>query len=235
MVQVTIIRLIGYREWTETLGPDREHIIQRVQAQLHGELINVFSRLNAWAHPLRYDYLFAITNGLNNYELTRIIKKLSEYSPVPLSGGTYADINPRIAEREAFRLVMKASPGESLIGGGDDGYAAIAHIDLIDSTTSTEWTSSYQLYEYVWGVVNQVRLYLAPYGGITLYLGGDNIVSIVKPTINEADLRPLANLINARIGVGIAHSGRTAMKLATEALDSLRSRNDHGVLILRED
>ncbi|WP_367834345.1 GTP cyclohydrolase IIa [Vulcanisaeta sp. JCM 16159] len=45
MVQVTIIRLIGYREWTESLGPDREHIIQRVQSQLHNELINVFSRL----------------------------------------------------------------------------------------------------------------------------------------------------------------------------------------------
>ena len=235
MVQVTIIRLIGYREWTETLGPDREHIIQRVQAKLHGELINEFSRLNAWAHPLRYDYLFAITNGLNNDELTRIIKELSEYSPVPLSSGTYADANPRIAEREAFRLAMKASPGESLIGGGDDGYVAIAHIDLIDSTTSTEWTSSYQLYEYVWGVVNQVRLYLAPYGGITLYLGGDNIVSIVQPTINEEGLKPLANLISARIGVGIARNGRTAMKLATEALDSLRSRNGNGVMILRED
>ncbi len=112
---------------------------------------------------------------------------------------------------------------------------AIAHIDLVDSTTSTEWTSSYQLYEHVWSVVNQVRLYLAPYGGITLYLGGDNIVSIVQPAINENDLKPLANLINARIGVGIARSGRVAMKLATEALDSLRSRNGYGVMMLRED
>ncbi|ADN49749.1 GTP cyclohydrolase IIa [Vulcanisaeta distributa] len=235
MVQVTIIRLIGYREWTETLGPDREHVIQQVQAQLHRELVHVFSRLNAWAHPLRYDYLLAITNGLSNGELTSIIKELSEYSPVPLSSGTYADVNPRVAEREAFRLAMKASPGESLIGGGDDGYVAIAHIDLVDSTTSTEWTSSYQLYEHVWSVVNQVRLYLAPYGGITLYLGGDNIVSIVQPAINENDLKPLANLINARIGVGIARSGRVAMKLATEALDSLRTRNGYGVMMLRED
>ncbi len=128
MVQVTIIRLIGYREWTETLGPpDREHVIQQIQAQLHRELVHVFSRLNAWAHPLRYDYLLAITNGLNNGELTNAIKELSEYSPVPLSSGTYADINPRVAEREAFRLAMKASSGESLIGGGgDDGYVAIA-------------------------------------------------------------------------------------------------------------
>ncbi|GAB6947953.1 GTP cyclohydrolase IIa [Vulcanisaeta sp. JCM 16161] len=235
MVQVTIIRLIGYREWTETLGPDREHIIQRIQAQLHGELVNAFSRFNAWAHPLRYDYLLAITNGLGNDELMKVIKELGEYSPVPLSSGTYADMNPRVAEREAFRLAMRAAPGESLMGGRDDGYVAIAHIDLIDSTTSTEWTSSYQLYEHVWGVVNQVRLYLAPYGGITLYLGGDNIVSIVQPTINDDSLKPLANLINARIGVGIAHSGRIAMKLATEALDILRSRNSHGVMMLRED
>ncbi len=166
MVQVTIIRLIGYREWTESLGPDREHIIQRVQSQLHNELVNVFSRVNAWAHPLRYDYLLAITNGLSNGELTSILRELSNYSPVPLSSGSYADVNPRVAEREAFRLAIKAGPGESLVNGSDDGIVAIAHIDLIDSTSSTAWTSSYQLYEHVWGVVNQVRLYLAPpYGG----------------------------------------------------------------------
>ncbi len=235
MVQVTIIRLIGYKEWTESLGPDREHIIQGVQARLHGGLVDAFSGLNAWAHPLRYDYLLAITNGLGNEEITRVVRRLSEYSPVPLSSGTYANANPRIAEREAFRLAIRAGPGESLMGGSDDGYVAIAHIDLVDSTTSTEWTSSYQLYEHVWGVVDQVRLYLSPHGGITLYLGGDNIVSIIPPTINEDELKPLANLINARIGVGAARSGRTAMRLATEALDILRSRNDHGVLMLRED
>jgi GTP cyclohydrolase IIa len=235
LVQVTIIRLIGYREWTESLGPDREHIIQRVQAQLHRELVEAFSKLNAWAHPLRYDYLLAITNGLGNDELIRIIKGLADYSPVPLSSGTYADVNPRVAEKEAFRLAIKAGPGVSLMGDFDDGPVAIAHIDLIDSTSSTEWTSSYQLYEHVWGVVNQVRLHLAQYGGITLYLGGDNIVSIIQPTINEDDLKPLANLVNSRIGIGIASSGRAAMKLATEALDMLRSRNNHGVLMLRED
>ena len=235
MVQVTIIRLIGYREWTEGLGPDREHVIQRAQAQLHRELVEAFSKLNAWAHPLRYDYMLAITNGLDNVELIRIIKGLGDYSPVPLSSGTHSDISPRVAEKEAFRLAIKARPGESLVGDVDDGSVAMAHIDLIDSTSSTEWTSSYQLYEHVWSVVNQVRLYLAPYGGVTLYLGGDNIVSIIQPMVNEDDLKPLANLINARIGVGISGSGRAAMKLATEALDMLRSRNGHGVLILKDD
>ncbi|GGI82706.1 GTP cyclohydrolase IIa [Vulcanisaeta souniana] len=234
MVQVTIIRLIGYREWTETLGSDREHVIQGIQAQLHRELVNGFSKVNAWAHPLRYDYLFAITNGVNREGLMSVIKDLGEYSPVPLSSGTYASDNPRIAEKEAFKLAMKAGPWGSLIGGVDDGLVAMAHIDLVDSTSSTEWTSSYQLYEHVWNVINQVRLYLAPYGGITLYLGGDNMISIVTPTIREEDLRPLSELINARVGVGIASNGRTAMKLATEALDSLRQQGKYGVLMLME-
>ncbi len=234
LVQVTIIRLIGYREWTETLGPDREHIIQGIQAQLHRELINEFSKANAWAHPLRYDYLFAITNGMNKEELMNIVKNLGEYSPVPLSSGTYADANPRVAEKEAFKLAIRAGPWESLIGGVNDDLVAMAHIDLVDSTSSTEWTSSYQLYEHIWNVINQVRLYLAPYGGITLYLGGDNIISIVTPTIREKDLSPLSELINARVGVGIASNGRRAMKLATEALDSLRQQGKYGVLVLIE-
>ncbi|MGC8543008.1 MAG: GTP cyclohydrolase IIa [Vulcanisaeta sp.] len=235
MVQITIIRLIGYREWTESLGPDREHVIQRVQSKIHGELVDAFSRRDAWAHPFRYDYLLAITNGIDRDELINVIKELGNFSPVPLSSGTYANENPRIAEREAFRLTLRAGPWKSLVGSVDGGPVAIAHIDLIDSTSSTEDTSSYQLYEHVWNVVNQVRLYLAPYGGLTLYLGGDNIVSIIPPTIKEEDLRPLTNLVNVRIGVGIASRGRTAMKLATEALDELRLRNEDGVLILRED
>lgn len=77
LVQVTIIRLIGYREWTETLGSDREHVIQGIQAQLHRELVNGFSKVNAWAHPLRYDYLFAITNGVNREGLMSVIKDLA--------------------------------------------------------------------------------------------------------------------------------------------------------------
>jgi len=235
LVQITIIRLVGYREWTEGLGPDREHVIQSVQARLHERLVNVFSRVNAWAHPFRYDYLLAITNGISENELTGIIKELGDYAPVPLSSGTSAHSEPRMAEREAFKLALKAKPWENLVSNTDDGLVSIAHIDLIDSTTNTEETSSYLLYEHVWNVVNQIRLYLASYGGLTLYLGGDNIVSIIPPSINEGELEPLANLLNVRIGVGIAGRGRVAMKLATEALDELRLRNIRGVLIMSND
>ncbi|MFB6470925.1 MAG: GTP cyclohydrolase IIa [Vulcanisaeta sp. AZ3] len=234
LVQITIIRLIGYREWTESLGYDREHVIQGIQARVHGKLIDIFSKLGAWAHPFRYDYLLAVTNGINAEEIIEAVKALGEVSPVPPSSGTYVHENPRVAEREAFRLALRAGPWESIVDDIDNDPVGIAHIDLMDSTSSTEATSSYLLYEHVWSIVSQVRLYFAVYGGLTLYLGGDNIVSIIPPHIREEDLQPLINLYSVRIGVGIARKGREAMKLATEALDELRNRNSRGVLILRD-
>lgn len=236
LVQITVIRLVGYREWTESLGPDREHVIQSVQARMHSRLVELFSRVDAWAHPFRYDYLLAITNGIGANELAGIVRELGRDLPVPLSSGTYAHEKPSIAEREAFKLALRARPWENLVGNTGNDLVGIAHIDLVNSTANTEETSSYLLYEHVWSVVNQVRLYLAPYGAVTLYLGGDNIVSIIQPVIDEEELRPIARLLNARIGVGIAKRGRTAMKLATEALDELRIRNkQHGALIISED
>ncbi|WP_069807860.1 GTP cyclohydrolase IIa [Vulcanisaeta thermophila] len=223
MVQVTILRLIGYREWTETLGPDREHIIQGVQASLYNRLVSLFSGRNAWAHPFRYDYMFVISNGLRNEEIRELMRELREVSPVPISGGTHSHEEPRVAEQGAFKLSHLAGPW-NVVGdeaGGDD-LVCIAHIDLVNSTLGTIRNSSYWLYERVWSALGLVNNHVTSLGGLTFYLGGDNIVSVIKPIKNTDALMPLAKALNARIGVGIGRTGREAMKLATEALDELR-------------
>ncbi len=229
MVQVVIVRLIGYREWTYALGFDREHLIQIVQARIHERLVEEFSRLNAWAHPFRYDHLIAVTSMLPPSSVKAVLERLRPYSPVPLSAGVYASDDPREAEANATKLAYEARPWEVLHGGHDDGYVCMAHVDLADSRCLTE-KSSYSVYEAIVNMMGVLNESLKRYGALSFYLGGDNIVVILRRSFDEGVLEELAYRYGIRIGVGIARSGRTAMMLATEALDKLRELGRIGVL-----
>ena len=44
MIQITIIKITGYGPWTLTLGSDREHEIQMLQASLYLQIQKLFSR-----------------------------------------------------------------------------------------------------------------------------------------------------------------------------------------------
>nr|AIE92202.1 GTP cyclohydrolase IIA (gch3) [uncultured marine thaumarchaeote AD1000_20_B03] len=44
MIQITIIKITGYGPWTLTLGSDREHEIQMLQASLYLQIQKLFSQ-----------------------------------------------------------------------------------------------------------------------------------------------------------------------------------------------
>ena len=46
MIQITIIKITGYGPWTLTLGSDREHEIQMLQASLYLQIQKLFSEKN---------------------------------------------------------------------------------------------------------------------------------------------------------------------------------------------
>ena len=64
MIQLTIIKINGYGPWTLTLGSDREHKLQMLQASLYKEVQKLFSEKNCIVFLNRSDEFFAITNGL---------------------------------------------------------------------------------------------------------------------------------------------------------------------------
>ena len=108
MVQVTVLRLVGYREWTEGLGPDRERDIQLVQARLHEAIVREFFDRGAFAHPARYDYVVAVTNGLGPGDIESAVTAVSSQCPVPISSGTASRPRPLDAEVRASRLAISA-------------------------------------------------------------------------------------------------------------------------------
>jgi GTP cyclohydrolase IIa len=49
LVQITIIKINDYGPWTLTLGSDREHELQMLQASLYKEIQKLFSEKNCLA------------------------------------------------------------------------------------------------------------------------------------------------------------------------------------------
>ena len=61
-------------------------------------LSKVFSKYNAFAHPLRYDYAISISNNLTYNDYKAILNKLKKATPVPISKGVSSSEKPKIAE-----------------------------------------------------------------------------------------------------------------------------------------
>src|SRR5918999_1775961 len=79
MIQLTIIRIEGYGQWTLTLGSDREAQLQMLQARIYYDVQRLFSERDSIVFFNRFDEYFAITNGLNaddhlhiQHELTKL-------------------------------------------------------------------------------------------------------------------------------------------------------------------
>ena len=87
-VQVTIIQIDNYGPWTTTLGYDREHHIQMLQATLYSELQKEFSDKGGLVFYNRFDEMIAITNGIGQEEHKRIQDNLAKQFPVSISMST---------------------------------------------------------------------------------------------------------------------------------------------------
>ncbi len=227
-MQITLIKLSGYREWTESLGPDREHIIQEVQGKLHSILSRSFSNKGAIAHPLRYDLMIAVTNTLTVEDHMEILEKLQEFSPVPVIIAIATGDNAIIAERRASELLRKQYNSHQIITNGtipDTAKICIIHADLAESIRLLSKCSVYETYEYIMNLYSKFRKLITELGGIALYLGGDNMIGITSPKEVERGvdmIRTFSRNHNLRIGIGISERPREAMKKATQALDRLR-------------
>ena len=60
MIQICIAKITGYGPWTLTLGSDREHVLQMLQATLYKNLQERFSEKNCLVFSNRADEFFAI-------------------------------------------------------------------------------------------------------------------------------------------------------------------------------
>ena len=107
MIQLTIMKITGYGPWTLTLGSDREHELQMLQASLYQKIQKLFSEKNGLVFQNRSDEFFVITNGISLDEHIDIQKQLGQLFEIKVSmtfgyGETpfYANISAYNGKRE---------------------------------------------------------------------------------------------------------------------------------------
>jgi GTP cyclohydrolase IIa len=223
-VKVFAIRLHHYREWTETLGYDREWKIQKTQAKLSFFVNLLSSRI--WAFPLvtRFDNLIIISDGVRNKALSFLFNRLKKYSPVPLKGCLSFGDTLREAEENASRCVNELSPQEIWLEDYPDSKVVAVHADVDSFTEFTESTSIYTSFKRSMDVMVELQRRVYSMGGLLQYLGGDNFMMF----LGENQIKNLLSEIpeGLKLGIGICNNPRCAVARSTEALTRIRESRD---------
>ncbi|MEZ0320182.1 MAG: GTP cyclohydrolase IIa [Pyrobaculum sp.] len=219
MHRVAVVTLKNYREWTESLGPRREHIIQRVQAKLHYAVWNAFTAIGGLPHQLRYDYSIALIN--NTIGVEKAVAKIASVSPVEVEVCVGRGPTPYDA------LVNCDSRQE-----GSDSDAVVAHADIADSTSITKKNGPLYIYVETLKIISKISELCKSLGCIPLYLGGDNLAIMLS---SRDDILQIVGEIDVpiRVGVGISPKPYDAFVKATKGLDQLRETNQLGVLVVQ--
>ncbi len=217
-----IIELVGYREWTETLGEDREWKIQSIQSKLYQELQLEAANIGSYLIPLRIDYMVILleNTGISN----KFLKTLKRFSPVPFRIAVVKHISPILAEKQASQLLSNTKLNSVLEIEKCDGkeISVIAHIDINNITGRVRengesiYTTFLDIIHYYYGIQKT----FVSLNGITTYLGGDNIL-VYLPYQNVNRIKDYLDE-KLKAGVGIANTPRRAVSLATKALDDIR-------------
>lgn len=240
MIQLTILKITGYGPWTLTLGSDREHRLQMLQASLYKEVQNLFSEKNCLAFPNRFDEIFVITNGLTVSDHVEIQEKLSKLFDLGLSmtigqGKTPLEANSNADNARRTNLVLDREHnifGQSLQNGKED-LVQIIHMDVDGSTSISAKKSPYEVSSLILKLYSEMSEFFLKKNSLAFFMGGDNFMiissSVEQKTISEfLELIKNNHGISFNCGIGTASTGRDAAKLATKSLDKIRELRDSG-------
>lgn len=235
--RIVVYEFVGYREWTESLGFDREHEIQRTQTALYALLQEVLSKYGGFVLPLRYDYMVAIASNLGREGVKESLHVLRKASPVPVRAYSTCSRELRSAIERASTMVACLRPWEFRYEErGDAEGVAAAHIDVNYFTLKRGARFSvYESYMYVLNLILELSKKIESIGGIVHYLGGDNIISFVD--CEKVKDVPGVLVGDLKVGVGIASNAKKALELAARALDEIRrtGRWPRRTLVYTED
>ncbi len=116
-----LIELVGYREWTESLGFDREWRIQVLQSRLYARLQEEAARYGAFIAPLSFDVMVVVANGVPADALRSLYEVAAREAPVP--------VGLRVGyDTEALR--PRGRPGIEVAVDSTDYPVAAIHVDL---------------------------------------------------------------------------------------------------------
>lgn len=239
MIQLTIIKITGYGPWTLTLGSDREHRLQMLQASLYQEIQNLFSKKNCLAFPNRFDEIFVITNGLSVDDHVEIQKQLMKSFELGLSMSIGQGKTPFEASSNADKARRSSailSKDHNIFGLPLGNYAdlvQIIHMDVDGSTSVSAKKSPYEVSSLIIKLYSEMSEFFLKRNSLAFFMGGDNFM-ILSSGVNKDEITKFLEIVKQKYdisfncGIGTAKTGRDAAKLATQSLDKIRELRDSG-------
>jgi GTP cyclohydrolase IIa len=237
MIQLTIIKITEYGPWTLTLGSDREHELQMLQAHLYREIQKLFSAKNCLVFSNRFDEFFVITNGLTLADHIEIQKNLEQVSSLKLSMSIgYAD-NPFDANLKAYEgkktpiVLDKNHHIFGFVNGQTDQRVTIMHFDVENITSQRKVKSPYEISSTIFGIYAKMSEFFLAKKSLSFFMGGDNFMVVTSSDAkkNAQEFLEIAKKefdVAFNCGIGTGRTAREAVKLATKSLDTIREIRD---------
>ncbi len=239
MIQLSILKINDYGPWTLTLGSDREHELQILQASLFIELQKEFSKKNCLVFLNRADEFFVASNGLDLEDHIEIQKNLKKKFDIKLSMSLgYAD-SPFKANLHAYEGRKKnVSLSEKynifgFVNTSPDTKTTILHFDVEDLSSKRIKLSPFEISLVIFKLYSKMTQFFMKKNSLTFFMGGDNfmVISSIDGKKNVKDFIELVKREDGIIlncGVGTGKTPREAASLATKSLDTIRKIRDSG-------
>ena len=239
MIQLSILKITEYGPWTLTLGSDREHELQMLQASLYKQVQKLFSAKNCLVFLNKSDEFFVVSNGLSLEDHIEIQKSLKESFEVSLTisigyGESPFDANLKAYDGKQNSVILNEE--HSIYGFIDNSLefnVSIMHLDVDDLKSKRKDNSPYEISLKVFELYSKIGRYFIEKNSLSFFLGGDNYMVIASDDAKNS-VQNFINMIkndeniSLNCGIGNAKTSRNAAKLATKSLDTIRDIRDSG-------
>lgn len=236
--QLTLIQIDNYGPWTRTLGNDREHRLQILQAELYASLQKHFAAKDALVFFNRFDEMLAVTNGVTRKEHLEIQEKLLKNFPITISMSIGVGPSPYQAQMRASKLLQMSGSAQSedrkrvLVSDEtltlDEAYSGIIHVDVDGITELTDHEHAFATSQKLVSAYAALMDLFSHHDSLLFYLGGDNFMGVISEPSEDAIVDKLSNFhlngLPLKFGTGHASTARRAAELATMNLERIRQQ-----------
>ena len=233
------MKITGYGPWTLTLGSDREHEIQMLQASLYIQIQKLFSQKNGLVFLNRADEFIAITNGITLDDHIQIQKKLEASFDLKLSmsigfGDSPYDAN--ISAHNGKKSITKLNEEHNIYGfidGKNESKITIMHLDVDNLTSKSSTMSPYEISSTIFKLYAKMSEFFLTKKSLAFFMGGDNFMVVTNSDYKKSTEEFIGIIKNEfniilNCGIGTGKTARDAVKFATKSLDTIREIRDAG-------
>ena len=233
------MKITGYGSWTLTLGSDREHELQMLQASLYQKIQELFSKKNGLVFPNRSDEFFAVTNKISLDEHVEIQKELESKFEIKLSmsiGFGTSPFDANVLANESKKSKKLLNEKYSIFGsmnGKEEQNVTIMHLDVDSLSEKRKMISPYETSSLMFKLYSKMSDFFLQKRSLSFFMGGDNFM-VISNSEHKENAQEFINVIKREMdlilncGIGSGSTARDAAKLATKSLDTIREIRDSG-------